>query len=245
MPSIYSGGGPMGDGRDLINFLFNPSTVATDYNIGNATLQAAMMYQMPGDSGILLAPLLNQTVSWQLYFDRTFELLYGGDATSQNDPGVIGVQADIYQFMQFTGVLASLSNQQANSIQSAGGAAVGSAAIGTASAQTTGGIMMMIPAYVYFGNAAQQYANSGSTAANNNAVGQQQSYYGFISEWTAEYTHWTSNMVPIRAAVSITFTMLPNPPACGDGAGDLERRAEAERVLRRRRAVRQGCHPGP
>ncbi len=103
---------------------------------------------------------------------------------------------------------------------------------------------MMIPAYVYFGNAAQQYANSGNTAANNNAVGQQQSYYGFISEWTAEYTHWTSNMVPIRAAVSITFTMLPEP-ARRHGAGDLERHAEAERVLRRRRAVRQGRHPGP
>ena len=26
MPSIYSGGGPLGDGRDMINFLFNPST---------------------------------------------------------------------------------------------------------------------------------------------------------------------------------------------------------------------------
>ncbi len=120
MPTLYSGGGPLGDGRDVINFLFNPSTVTADYNIANASLQAAMMYQVPGDSGNLLAPLLNQTVSWQLYFDRTFELLYGGDATSQNDPGVIGVQADVYQFMQFTGILASLSNQQANSIQSAG-----------------------------------------------------------------------------------------------------------------------------
>ena len=37
-------------------------------------------------------------------------------------------------------------------------------------------------------------------------------YYGFISEWSVTYTHWTTNMVPIRAAVSITFTMLPDPP---------------------------------
>jgi hypothetical protein len=27
--SLYSGG-PLGDGRDVINFLFNPSTVSTD-----------------------------------------------------------------------------------------------------------------------------------------------------------------------------------------------------------------------
>jgi hypothetical protein len=57
-----------------------------------------------------------QTVSWQLYFDRTFELLYGGSPASQNDPGVIGVQADVLQFMQFTGVLASLSSSQANAV---------------------------------------------------------------------------------------------------------------------------------
>lgn len=102
-------GGPLNDGRDMINFLFNPSTISTDYNVGNASLQAAMMYQVPGDQGNLLAPLLMQTVSWQLYFDRTYELNYGGNSSAKNDPAVIGVQADVYQFMQFTGVLAQLT----------------------------------------------------------------------------------------------------------------------------------------
>lgn len=213
MTSLYSGGGPLGDGRDVINFLFNPSTVTSDYNIGNASLQAAMMYQVPGDSGNLLAPMLYQTVSWQLYFDRTFELLYGGDPTSVNDPGVIGVQADVYEFMQFTGVLASLDNSQAQSVQSTGGATVGSVASGTAAAVTTGGIMMMVPSYVYFGNASQQYANSGNTSANNIAAGRGMSFYGYISEWSPTYTHWTANMVPIRCSIDVTFTMLPNPPA--------------------------------
>jgi hypothetical protein len=151
MTSLYSGGGPLGDGRDMINFLFNPSTVSTDYNVGNVSLQAAMMYQVRGDSGDLLAPLM-QTVSWQLYFDRTFELLYGGSPASQNDPGVIGVQADVLQFMQFTGVLSSLSSSQANAV-------LGTPTQG--SAPTSGGIMMLIPSWVYFGNAAQQLANSG------------------------------------------------------------------------------------
>ena len=108
-------GGPLGDGRDMINFLFNPSTVNTDYNVANASLQAAMMYTVPGDSGNLLAPLLQQTVSWQLYFDRTYELNYGGNSGQVNDPAVIGVQADIYQFMQFTGILATLNNGRARS----------------------------------------------------------------------------------------------------------------------------------
>ena len=210
-PSLYPGGGGQG-GRDVINFLFNPSTISTDYNIANASQQAAMMYQVPGDSGNLLAPLLSQTVNFELYFDRTFELNYGGDATSPNDPGVIGVQADVYQFMQFTGLLASLDKQQATAIQSAGGAAVGSASSGTASAVTTGGIMMMIPSYVYFGNASQQWANNG-VSANNKAISQQLAFYGYISEWSVQYTHFTVNMVPIRCTVTVTFTMLPNPTA--------------------------------
>lgn len=210
-------GGPLGDGRDMINFLFNPSTVSTDYNVGNASLQAAMMYTVPGDSGNLLAPLLMQTVSFQLYFDRTYELNYGGNSSAVNDPAVIGVQADVYQFMQFTGLLANLAPNQANQIQSTGDSAVGNTATGTAQAVTTGGIMMMIPCYVVFGNALQQmYANPNS--ANWNATQSQMVYFGYISEWSVQYTHFTQNMVPIRAVISVNFTMLPTPSSSADSA---------------------------
>jgi hypothetical protein len=207
-------GGPLSDGRDVINFLYNPSTVTTDYNVGNASLQAAMMYTVPGDNGNLLSPLLQQTVSWQLFFDRTFELNYGTNSSAINDPAVIGVQADIYQFMQFTGVLATLGLQQAQQVQSAGvsGTSLGSANDDTAQAATTGGIMMMIPCWVYFGDAFQQM-NQNASNTNFNAIGSQMAFYGYISEWTVNYTHFTVNMVPIRASVTVTFTMLPNPTA--------------------------------
>jgi hypothetical protein len=191
MTSLYSGGGPLGDGRAIVDFLFNPSTVTSDYNIANASLQAAMMYPVPGDSGNLLAAGLYQTVSWQLYID----------------PGVIGVQADVYAFLQFTGVLANLSQSQATKILG------GTGASGPGAPTTTGGIMMMTPSYVYFGNASQQYANSPGSSANNNAIAQQLAYYGYVSEWTPTYTHFTANMVPIRCSIDVTFTMLPNPPA--------------------------------
>lgn len=201
----YSGG-PFGDGRDMINFLYNPSTITSDYNVANASLQAAMMYAVPGDSGNLLAPLVQQTVSWQLYFDRTYELNYGGNSSAVNDPAVIGVQADIYQFLQFTGLLATLNASQATSVLG------GVGATGPGAASTTGGIMMMIPSYVFFGNALAQMSQNASNA-NLNAIGSQLAYYGYISEWTVTYTHFTASMVPIRASISITFTMLPNPPA--------------------------------
>ncbi len=209
MPTLYSGGGPLGDGRDLINFLFNPSTISTDYNIGNATLQAAMMYQQPGDNTNLLAPLLQQTVSFQLYFDRTYELNYGGNSSAVNDPAVIGVQADVYQFMQFTGILASLDASQESTLAST----VSSAGGGTATAPTslsTGGIMMMIPCYVVFGNAFQQMNNNASNS-NFSALASQLRFYGYISEWSVQYTHFTENMVPIRCSISVNFTMLPTP----------------------------------
>lgn len=209
--ALYSGGGgPLGDGRDMISFLFNPSTVSTDYNIANASLQAAMMYPVPGDNGNLAAPL-QQTVSWQLYFDRTFELLYGTPSGAVNDPTVIGVQADVYQFMQFTGVLMQLTSSEATQV-------LGKPSQG--SAPTTGGIMMMIPAYVYFGNSFNQ-ANShtyGGGAAQFAAVSTQLAFYGFISEWSVEYTHWTTSMVPIRAVISVSFTMLPAPAATDPNA---------------------------
>lgn len=206
MKSFYAHGGPLNDGRDMIRFLFNPSTVSTDYNIGNTSLQAAMMYQVPGDQGNLLAPLYTQTVSWQLYFDRTYELNYGRNSSAINDPAVIGCQADVYQFMQFTGVLAALNRQQAQSVFGAtGGTVKGTGAV------STGGIMMMIPCYVFFGNALQQM-NQNVNSSNFTAVGAQLSFYGFISEWSVTYTHWTSNMVPIRCSVSVNFTMLPAAP---------------------------------
>lgn len=216
MPSAYNGGGPAGDGRDMIRFLFNPSTVSTDYNVASASLQAAMMYTVPGDQGNLLAPLLYQTVSWSLYFDRTYELNYGGNSSAVNDPAVIGVQADIYQFMQFTGVLANLARQQANaeaSVANGGSASSTQAQLGS----SLGGVMMMVPCYVFFGSSLMQM-NKNPNSANFNALANQLAFYGFISEWSVEYTHWTTNMVPIRASVTVSFTMLPNPPQSAETA---------------------------
>ena len=143
-------------------------------------------------------------MSWQLYFDRTFELLYGTPTSAVNDPVQIGVQADVYQFMQFTGVLASLNAQQATTVLGGTGAA------GAGASATTGGIMMMLPAYVYFGNAFNQ-ANSRVGPSQFSAVNTQLAYYGFISEWSVQYTHWTTSMVPIRCVISVNFTMLPEP----------------------------------
>ena len=36
-------------------------------------------------------------------------------------------------------------------------------------------------------------------------------YYGYVSYWDVTYTHFAQNMVPMRAVVDVSFTLLPLP----------------------------------
>lgn len=219
-------GGPYGDGRDKINFLFNPSTINSSFYVANASLQAAMLYPVPGSTGTLLAPL-QQTVNFELYFDRTYELNYGtgpgGYGTGQaNDPGVIGCQADVIQFMQFTGMLTNVAASQSGVNALTGASSTTAALSGTTytssqlnSALGNGGIMIMVPCWLYFSNLMQGSAASNTKAQDGgvNAFGSQLSYYGYIDSWSVQYTHWTQQMVPIRCVINVEFTMLPTQAA--------------------------------
>jgi hypothetical protein len=197
----YSGG-ELGDGRDIVNFMFNPSTISTDYQVANASLQSAMMFPNPGDSSQTLAPLM-QSVSFDVFYDRTYELYYGGNSQysldgAANDPSVLGCQADVLQFMQFTGSRARLTQSQLGTISGAS----------TSGSTQTGGMMMLVPAYLMFSNAGQQTTDN--TSLNFQAIDNQMQFYGYISEWSVQYTHFTAKMIPIRCAISVTFTMLPD-----------------------------------
>lgn len=182
----------------VIQYLYNPSTVSSDYNIADATAQAALNFPNPGDSAMLAIPL-SQTVQWSVMFDRTFELWgqFAPDGTPANifnggnDPTSIGVQADVMQMMQFTGILSQYqygTNGQGGLITAP-----------TAQAQNFSlntGIMQLVPCWAYFG----------ASNITNNLM-----YYGYVSEWSVQYTHWTQYNVPFRAVISVNFTMLPNP----------------------------------
>lgn len=177
-----------------IHYLYNPSTVSADFNIADATAQAALNFPNPGDTAMLAIPL-SQTVSWTLMFDRTYELWgkYNSDGTpvnpnvKANDPAVIGVQADVMQFMQFTGMLTNYSY----------GTATATGLTQNSNYSVNQGIMQLVPCYAYFGNS-QNTTNL--------------SYYGYINEWSVQYTHWSQYNIPMRAVISVSFTMLP-PPA--------------------------------
>ena len=174
-------------GRAVIRYLYNPSTVSADFNIADASAQAALNFPNPGDTANLAIPL-SQTAQWSLMFDRTFELwqayasdglpIAGNDSTSG---GALGVQADVNAFMQFTGMLTNYSSGTANV---------------SGSITKDAGIMQLVPSWAFFGN-------------NNVANGLV--YYGYINEWSVQYTHFTQFNIPMRCVISVNFTMLPNP----------------------------------
>ena len=192
----------------MINYLYNPSTVSADYNVADASAQQSLNFPNPGDSSILAIPL-SQTAQWTLMFDRTFEVWgsYTADglpngSSSSTDPGVIGVQADIRAFMQFTGMLAPYSYGTANG--QGGLNLTGLAPSGNLAANSN--IMQLVPAWAVFGN----------SAVSGGLI-----FYGCINEWSVQYTHWTQFNVPYRAVVSVNWMMLPIPsghtPATGQG----------------------------
>lgn len=174
-----------------VHFLFNPASVTADYAM-SFNYGATLQFPVPGDQSILRVPL-SQTVQWSLLFDRTYELIGaytpGGVSKTRNgasnDPAVVGVMADIYQLQQFTGMTVTYTTS-----------GKATSTVGTDKKQQfTGhqGILQLIPSFVYFGG-------------GNHVL----YYYGYISEWSVEYTHFTQKMVPQRAAVDITMTMLPH-----------------------------------
>lgn len=185
----YSGGSY--NGRALFQFMYNPEQISAQFAVDATSAQAAMMYNAPGASDVLAMPL-SQSVSWTLYFDRTFEVNYNSRNGAVNDPAVIGVQTDVIQMMQFTGML---SNQ-----------AAGLSTIKTPTVNK-GGVMMNIFSWVYFG---QPNNNTGIDPSSTPALANQLGYYGFISSWDVTYTAFSQNMVPMRCSMDIAFNLLPS-----------------------------------
>jgi hypothetical protein len=194
-----------GTNRARVNFLYNPTTVEATYTMAtNASVTAALMFTQPGLAANPIMPM-SQNVSFSLLFDRTFELWdsYADSGFPKNpgakdpgvpmnspinDPGVRGVLVDVMALQQYVGQL----NQQTRDANSAGYTADISSSTPGATYKMQG-IQEMLLGWVYFGGVYGAF------------------YYGYIDSWDVTYTHWTQFMVPMRAAVDISFTLLPLP----------------------------------
>lgn len=194
----------------MLNFLYNPSTVTADYYMApDSSVTASLLFPTAYNSTQLRVPL-NQSVTWSLLFDRTYELwgsynssgspIYTNNAAG-NDPRVVGVLADIIQMQQFTGMLTGYSTAS-NS---------GGTTTPTSTSYTSlggyQGVLQLIPSYVFFGSFL------GGTSV---------SYYGYISEWDVTITHWTQFMVPMRCVINITMTMMPHSATPSSGSSNSQ-----------------------
>lgn len=188
-----------GKNRARVNFLYNPSTIDIQYSqqAGGEGQSAALAFRSPNDKALLRTPM-QQSVSFSLLYDRTFELMgaYKTDGTPVhtgiNQPNVHGVGVDILAMKQFTGMLMGLPggkgnsppppimNKQDNSI-------------------LPQGVEVFLPSWLYFG-------------ANDNFSS---TYFGFVTNWDVQITHWTQYMVPMRCVINVGFALLPpviSPP---------------------------------
>jgi hypothetical protein len=188
-------------------FLYNPSTVEVTHGIdaSAASLTLPQYQRNPDDSGTYLVGL-SSALNFSLLFDRTYEmnsmkqllpsnLLPYPDRIPQpdgtfatEDPREIGVLADVRALYRVCGIQgASVTQTWVD-----GG--------GTSRTNVVNGSMMQIPSWVYFSN-----NNFGSSFAKDNLA-----YYGYISGLDIQYTHFNMSMMPMRCAVAIAFTLLPN-----------------------------------
>jgi hypothetical protein len=187
------------NGPGVFNFQYNPSTVDSTYMIQTGGAASAMMFPNANDEAQLAVPL-NAYVSWTLLFDRTYELWDAagykaqgnGNIPAQQDPTLQGVYADVAQLQWFVGMDQSVSSAVLSGSVVTSGTLAGS----------NNGVMMMVPAWVYFG---------GYDVNTRSYTPQGVAYYGAISEWDVTYTHWQTAMVPMRCAIDITFNLYPPP----------------------------------
>lgn len=186
------------NGIAFVHYLFNPSEVSVDYSLADTSATASLIFANASDTADLRIPL-DQTASWSILYDRTYELWgsYNDDGTpkfsgSVNDPRVFGVEADIMQWREFTGMNVGF-NFDKKASANAGSANPNSGLSKWGNLAGSTGVLQMVPSWAVFGY--QNYPR----------------YYGYISDWNVTYTHWTQFMVPMRAVVNITFNLLPPP----------------------------------
>jgi hypothetical protein len=180
--------------RCIFRFLYNPTTVEASYSVQDSGIGASLVFPNSHDQSDLRIPV-NQYASWSLLYDRTYELWgsYKDNGTPRhanfaagNNPQVVGCWADVLQLQEFTGMNVDYSVGTGGVTQAGTG---GSGGPNTLAGHQ--GIMMLIPAWVFFGGPKNLH------------------YYGYVSSWDVTYTHFTQYMVPMRAAVDISFTLLP------------------------------------
>lgn len=181
-------------------FLFNPTEIDLDYSF-DSTVTGAINPAFTTAGQDTQGLMLNQTQSFTLLFDRTYEVWSGlghpQAATVQNGgPFFFGAQWDVWAIERLVGIYGQASGLPASGPPAAnicqvnfGGSSV---ATSTTGSNETGGIGLF-----------QDIASSLARF----------SFQGWMTDFEVEYTRFDANMTPTRAAVSLSFMQVYSLPA--------------------------------
>jgi len=180
-----------------VRFMYNPSTLNIGYSADpSAYLQGEN--DVKNQKGDALGSGFG-TLSFNLAFDRTYETWQNAgkiDPGNTNDPELqvrkFGCYVDIRQFYLMLGIIEPGTNQpeiHGSHGTSQGGGGVGIPSNVFQSFSEDFGPMLVTPVQVYFG---------GTKALN---------FFGVFSTFSVTYSHFTSQMTPVRAIVNLTMDL--------------------------------------
>ncbi len=174
-------------------FLFNPNAIDKSYQF-DSTVTGALpaQYQNPATQGEGAGLVLNQQINFSLLFDRTFELWAGPFQTDTRNavpsgpgPYKYGAQWDVWAVERLVGVY------------------------GQAAGKGPSGPPVASEVDVWFADTSNPQSNEVTTGAGSiSTVGGALHFQGWMTSLSAEYTRFDTNMVPSRAAVSVSFLQV-------------------------------------
>lgn len=165
-----------------VNFLFNPQAIQVTHPIQVDRLPLGGKYNNPDFVGSPEGQFIGD-VEFSLLFDRTYEMWDNSNSSMAHE---WGIYADILAFYQLLGIntFSKTSSHQASLISIPVKKQQSMAALYPVSFATVQN------AWVYFGNKMR--------------------YYGWITNFSITYSHWSRTMIPLRGGVDISFTLIPN-----------------------------------
>lgn len=81
----------------FLYFLYNPNEIQVSFSINTSQIPATILYSNLAGTNPVPALLQSQTVSWTLFFDRTYDMLY--DTNPGENRGVLKDTAALYNIL--------------------------------------------------------------------------------------------------------------------------------------------------
>lgn len=180
-------------------FLFNPTEIDLEYSF-DTTVTGALnpIFVANGATTNTQGLMLNQTQSFTLLFDRTYDLWAGKNGLNyanclNGGPYTFGAQWDVWAIERLVGVYGQASGQGPSGPPAGSICTVQFGGAGVQNSQTG-------------------YLTLGDTGASTATIQPWVNFNGWMTEFQVEYTRFDSNMVPSRAAVSLSFMQVYSQP---------------------------------